>query len=459
MEEAKLEEENNFLPKIDRKHNAFYRGFMWFFNRYGLLVIALIITILAIILREAFFSRTNGDVYWYQVPWTQWYRDNGNILGIGQLPISFGQTQNTQFPYGSAEWYNSLSDSSLYIVRADYLMGYLNLLAVFSYLPISSYAVCHLIATITDFIAALAVAAIIYNVSKKDKLLTFIGYCVYLILPTIFTNSGIWGQCDGLYACLLLWAVYFTITKRPWFAMLFVGFALGTKLQAIFIIPAFAFLWLRKQFKLWWLLVIPVGMLLIYVPALIGGMSFQTIIGQYTGQAGSYKNANYNSASFYVLFSNINGTQSVRDYINYLGIPLCLIVLITILVVLYVSRVKVTTTSFLGVCALFCLAFPFFLPHMHERYFYLADVFVFVYCIALKKRYWLILLMQFSSFSSYTYFLFGDFFLPSKVFGTTTLYLGMIANIAIMFVIIYDLLHMEKYPKEEQNSPQISEVK
>jgi Gpi18-like mannosyltransferase len=448
MEECETNNPSCLLPKCDNDKDTIYHGVMWFLKRYGLLIIAVIVTLLAIVLREAFFSRTNGDIYWYQVPWTQWYRDNGGLLGIGTLPISFGMTEGAQFPYGSQAWYESVSDPTLSVIHSDYLMGYLNLLALFSYLPIKSYAVCHLIATITDFASALAIAAIVWKVSKKDKLLTFVGYSIFLILPTIFTNSGIWGQCDGLYTCLALWAIYFVICKKPWIGMLFLGFALGTKLQAIFIIPVFGFLWLRKEFKLWWLLLIPVGMFIMMIPALIGGMSFSTLIGQYTGQAGSYPNANYNSGSFYVIFTPINASDVVRKYINYFGISLCLIVLISILVVLYVKRVKVNHVSILGVCALFAIVFPFFLPHMHERYFYMADVFIFLYCLFNKKRFWLVLLMQFSSFNSYTYFLFGNYFLPTSTFGNAALYLSMFANAIIICVLMYDLLHMEKYPEK-----------
>ncbi len=428
------------LNFIDHICNVIYKGFMKYLDSiWGLLTIAIIITALAVILRLAFLDRGNGDTYWFQIPWTNWYRERG-LFGLGELPISYYYVHDEQVVYTNWAQYEADVNSGFMgeTVRCDYAVGYLNLLAVFSYLPVNSLYVCKIIAICSDIVAAIGVGAIIYYITKEDKVYTTISYCVYLVLPTIFINSGIWGQCDGLYTCLVIWCIYFTIKKQPWFAMMFLGFALGTKLQAMFIIPVFAFLWLRKEFKLRWMLLIPVAMFALMIPSYACGMSFATPWMQYFNQLGTYKSANLWSGSMYVIFTGVG----VSQYMDAFGIPLALCMIIITLVVLWKFKVKVTPISILAVSALFCILFPFFLPHMHERYFYMADVFVFIYCMARKKRYWLILIAQFASFNAYTHFLFGTYLFP--VFGEYCLYFSMFANIAMMVILLYDILHLEK---------------
>ncbi|MFA5283120.1 MAG: glycosyltransferase 87 family protein [Bacilli bacterium] len=440
----KQQPKKSIFVSINNGLDIAYDGFIKFINQWGFLIIALIITALAMTLRIAFFDRNNGDIYWYQIPWVTWYREGSHngINSFAEMPISFYNCHGDSTPYSG--WSQYLSDCNNGLVSSvtycDYLMGYLNLLALFSYLPVDAMYVCKIIAICSDLIAALGIAMLAWKLTKGDKLYTLICYCLYLVLPTIFINSGVWGQCDGLYACLIIWCIYFTITKKPWFAMMFLGFALATKLQAVFIIPVFAFLWLRKEFKLRWVLIIPIAMLLMMIPAYIAGMDFLMPWKQYFSQVGSYKGANYNSGSFYVIFTGID----VSAYVNWFGIPLCLIAIILALFIIWRMKIKVTPISTLAVAALFAILVPFFLPHMHERYFYLADVFVFIYCMLRKKRYWLIPLMQFSSFNAYTIFLFGSSNVIIPTIGIRVLYISMFLNFIIMSVIFWDILKMEK---------------
>lgn len=53
------------------------------------------------------------------------------------------------------------------------------------------------------------------------------------------------------------------------------------------------------------------------------------------------------------------------------------------------------------------LAVPFLLPHMHERYFYVADVFAVIYAVLYRKRWPVPVIVVASSFLVYGMYLFG----------------------------------------------------
>ena len=219
---------------------------------WGMLVVLLVVVLFAIIVRIGMmpFREVNGDTYWFQAPWTTYYRNHGGIKAIGDLPYSYIKYKGKNYAYGTNEFEQYFAQEGAVLYQCDYLAGYLNLMVLFSYLPINSYRVCKAIGLMVDLVTATGILFISWRVTNKNRLLSILACSLYLFLPTILTNSGIWGQCDGLYTCLIIWALYFIISDRPWFSMMFVGFALATKLQGIFIIPLFGYLWLKKGFKL-----------------------------------------------------------------------------------------------------------------------------------------------------------------------------------------------------------------
>jgi len=76
------------------------------------------------------------------------------------------------------------------------------------------------------------------------------------------------------------------------------------------------------------------------------------------------------------------------------------------MVYLYVNRHKLNDTILLDAAFIFVLILPFFLPRMHERYFYLAEIFSVIYALIHKNRYFP-LFINLSSFGCYCSYLFG----------------------------------------------------
>jgi Gpi18-like mannosyltransferase len=93
----------------------------------------------------------------------------------------------------------------------------------------------------------------------------------------------------------------------------------------------------------------------------------------YLGQAASYQILSLNAPNLYLFVPN-------TLYHSGLMIGLTIATLTALVwTVIYASKIREFTPQTILLCALVSVAFmPFFLPKMHDRYFYLADVLSFL---------------------------------------------------------------------------------
>ena len=92
-----------------------------------------------------------------------------------------------------------------------------------------------------------------------------------------------------------------------------------------------------------------------------------------------------------------------------------------------------TRTDVLRVALLFSLLVPYLLPHMHERYFFAADVLAVLYAVAVPRRWWVPVAVTTASLLSYLPYLFAT---PSAVpFPALSLVMG-----AALLAVLHDVL-------------------
>ena len=128
------------------------------------------------------------------------------------------------------------------------------------------------------------------------------------------------------------------------------------------------------------------------------------------------------------------------------SILFALAVLLFIMFVLYYKKVECNENNMLYVAALYAIITPFVLPHIHERYFFMADMFILMYVIVRKKQYYLAPLMIFSSVNNYTHFLTGEYIF--KFLGQDCVRLSALINLAIIIILLVNM--RELFPKKEQ---------
>ncbi|MBE5799658.1 MAG: hypothetical protein E7321_06880 [Clostridiales bacterium] len=201
---------------------------------------------------------------------------------------------------------------------------------------------------------------------KKNGLIAF---GAVLLLPTVALNGGMFAQCDSLYAACALWGLAFALHNRPAGSAACFALSLAFKLQSAFILPIVVVLWAGRRLRVREALIFALTLLLVMLPALLGGKSIGDIIGIYTSQTGLYTGLNYNAANFFGLMETAG--LDVYAYGNFamaLAFGAC-----ALLVLWGVRRAQALTDGeYVRLALLLVLLIVFLLPRMHERYFYLA---------------------------------------------------------------------------------------
>ncbi len=203
----------------------------------------ILITCLALIIRNDLRYFKSGDYQYSLKPWTDHLELHGGFSGLNTL-------------------------------ESNYNMPYLYILAFITYLPASNLAKIKLVSIIFDFITAILVMLIVKTLIKpsKSSLIPHLAYAVTLFVPTVILNGTVWGQCDIIYTSFIMLSIFFLLKKKPTWAFIAYGTALAFKLQAIFVLPVYIFLYIKeKKFSFLNFLMIPLVQFIFYIPALILG--------------------------------------------------------------------------------------------------------------------------------------------------------------------------------------------
>lgn len=288
-------------------------------------------------------------------------------------------------------------------IGSDYTPPYLYLMYAVSRFPNYPWLyMVKLISLFTDVLLAFAVMKVASLKTKSESVQMLIFHIVS-ILPTVVFNGAYWGQCDGIYTSFCILALYFTLAKKPCRGMLCFGVALSFKLQTVFFLPGLLPLWLRKDVKLRHLLLIPCAYMAMMVPALWGGKSMHHVLTCYIQQAGQYKFLTMNGPSLYQ-FLPAETTSGGMFYQMFSSMAMALGFAALALCCLPVSlyHKHLTKESSLLFSVLVLGAVPFFLPNMHERYMFGADVLSLALCLWAPHRAVLPLCFGLASYICYT---------------------------------------------------------
>jgi Gpi18-like mannosyltransferase len=303
-----------------------------------------------------------------------------------------------------SQWYAVLQQQGFGAFRTDfanYNVPYLYLLLMLTHLPVPALYGIKLLSTAFDLLLAFFAHRIV-ALHRPNTWWPTIAAAVVLFLPTVVMNSSLWGQADSVYSAFAIGGVYFVLRRRPWLACLLFGLAFAVKLQTIFLFPVLLLLVLRRWVPWRALLLIPGGYLLLDVPALLAGANPGTLFTIYATQTGTYDELTLNAPNVYQFLGDVGNAATVRA----LGIEMTGLLVVGLLAAAVLSRVELTPARIVAACAVSALLVPFFLPAMHERYFYLADVTTVLAACYLPRTLWpLPVLEQFASAFSYAPFL------------------------------------------------------
>lgn len=325
----------------------------------------------AIAARLVLFDNITYDFEGYIAHWVYLLRSNPGVSGLAQNIGDY----NVPYLY-LLMLPAKISSVTLYTVKM--MSVYFDVLCAYYIMQIASLKLKNINAQIGVMIAA-------------------------LLIPTFMLNSAYWGQCDSIYSAFCAGFVYYALTKRPNLSMLFLAVAFSFKLQTIFIIPMAAVFLAAGKINWKSLIMFPLGFFLMLVPALIAGKPLGEALMIYINQTGTYNRLSLNAPSLYTLLD-----VEYNDILGYCGIFVTGAVVLGLTVYLCINAKKLDNKALILATFLFALVMPLMLPHMHDRYFYLAEIFAFLYVIFEGKRWIVPLAVTYASFRAYTAYLFPD---------------------------------------------------
>ena len=358
-------------------------------------------------------------------------------------------------------WMNNIQKvgfNKFYTVDADYSPLFMFIISIFTCLPkgelisINGYSFyanwmyyLKTIYFIMDILIAVGVYLIIKEITK-DKLKASLGYMIFLCLPVQLTNSAIWGNSDSMYFCCFIYAIYFVLKRKDYLVWLMFGISLALKLQSVFILPFLFYLVLSRRLKLYPIFMAFVGLMATFLPSYCCGASFTQPFTYFSKQVNGYSYLTLGCANIWKFFNVYNG-DSKSNVLNKASTLIGLLFIGLFTAILYIRKIKLTQENIVYIATFLIGIVPFFLPHMHERYFYSLDVLILVYCFIKNKKYFFIILMQISSGIAYYHYLTGNYIINS--FGEDSVTIAAVINLFLLSYIFIDLFKLDHYSKEE----------
>jgi Gpi18-like mannosyltransferase len=275
----------------------------------------------------------------------------------------------------------------------------------------------------------------ILRVKYPQGRVPLLGAASFFVLPTIILNGAWWGQSDSIFTFFCLGCFYFLTLERPTTAMIFFGLAFSVKLQAIFLAPFLFLLLLKGHIKWTHGLVIPLIYFLIILPIVLAGRPLLDTLTIYLGQTDDFHALTLNAPNLYFFIPDAWYTP-----VLYIGLAGSALLALT-WPIAAARKIKTLTPELMLLCAtISAFAMPFLLPKMHERYFYLADVFLFLLAFRQPRLWPLPLLAQIVSTLTYSAYL---FFPPASNTDRLILNPALIVPAALVNTVLAALLFRE----------------
>ena len=297
--------------------------------------------------------------------------------------------ESADFSLYLSRWYESLEMNGLRNTFmnggiGDYNCPYVILLWVLTKIKLPALISIKIVSIMFDFGVALMAGLIVRKllIFKKTKghirkYGFVITYSIVVLLPTVIINSALWAQCDAIYTFFVLASIICLLYKRNSLAFVMLGCAFAFKLQFIFVLPVYLLLYLKnKEFSLLNFLWIPIMLIVLSLPAILCGYSVPQIFNTYFLQVGEYKALTLNYPNIYQLFSG------EYKYVSFVGYGLCVLLFAVLFCLVVRSPKKISASNLMTLFLFSVMVCVTFLPSMHERYAYMADVLGVIYLMA-----------------------------------------------------------------------------
>lgn len=237
-----------------------------------------------------------------------------------------------------------------------------------------------------SIIMSIVIELIICEICKTK--FNYLHFVCFLILPPVLLEYTAWGQCDAIYTTFALLAFYYALKHKSVLSFISLGLAFAIKLQFLFITPIiFIMLNIRdcdgKKYLNWkWVWIVPLMYVINLVPLFVGA-DLKDLLLVYVKQSGSSNLFSMNCINLPFLLNPISKTCH-PILINILNaIMICIGVAITITMVVLIlcvaHRKTLTKNDLVRYAFCFAMIMVYFMPKMHERFYFLAMILGVIY--------------------------------------------------------------------------------
>jgi len=337
------------------------------------------------------------------------FRDGALLLFVLIIyALLFGIKQPDYFRY-LEPWLQDIKTAGSYKGLAEsasnYTGGYITCLYA-SYLLLSSFGdlvVIKVTALVGVLGCAIASTGIIRRLGADLSLPSI--FALFLLIPTVVINGVAWAQADSFYTAFLVLCFYFSWRQNMLWTVLCFGLALSFKLQAIFFAPfLIGFWWGRWRIIGIFIVLFPLTYLFVNLIYMAAGRPVFDIIMIYFGQFGEFSLLSMNAPNLWLLLIHALPLEAV----NYIYMPAVILGLMIGVIASGWLALKVYQTRsgdaahLLYYATLILFLIPFILPKMHERFFFPADIFLFMLVMIRPRFLPAFILTQAASILSYS---------------------------------------------------------
>ena len=358
--------------------------------------------------------------------------ENGLLIGAGLL-LTF-LLRKSLFGFESGDfrgnlnpWYETIAQGgglkALKEAFADYTPLYLYMLVVATMVPIAKLTAIKLISIIFDYVAAYWVYRLV-KLKYPTGMAPIAALFTFLLLPTVVINGSMWAQCDVIFTSGLLATVYFFLREKKTYAMLAFALAFAFKFQSVFLLLPLIALYAREKLEIKHFLLIPLVYVLMILPNYLVGRPFLDLLTIYFSQANSYPVLTLNAPSVYQLIK-----WAPVEAFDYAGKLFVIAIMFFFGFMVYRKKIPITQDFIMKASMLSLLILPYFLPRMHERYFFAADVFSLVFAFYFPRFFYVPIVVVLVSLFSYYPFLFGMLVLDFHILALALLILIIILSV------------------------------
>lgn len=346
-------------------------------------------------------------------------------------------------------WYNTIRSEGFAAFGTDfstYNPPYLYLLyLIVRFLPDTPPVIAvKLPGLVADFVCALFVYLIVGLKFPGKHTRPFAAAMITLFAPSVILNSAFWGQADSVFTAGILGCVYYLMKRTSVPAMFFLGIGLAFKLQTIFLAPIILALCLRRMVSWRSVAVVPAVLFLAIVPAWIAGRPLLDLLNIYLYQASQFEFITMNAASAYTW---VPDTKQAFNLFYFPGVIIGAAAAYALFILTYKAPARLNQSMVLGLSVAATVIIPFFLPKMHERYFYPADILSIALAFYYPSLFYLPILIGGASFLSYQPFLFQTEIVPLPILSGV-----MLAAIVLLMYRLARMLFCEPTADESDEA-------